>query len=232
MVKKIQQSFSELLKKVAPLCLFAFVFLPPKKEEEDWASSVKGNSISTESISEDPVDKKTSRKIFQANAKSSRFSYNGKDTLFFSQNAKGPADWETKLPPIEKYFVWPSGAWSGISLSTHSLHHFYTRAQKKGPEPRYRSYELGADWDIIDADLCNANHAVILEKSAAVQKTNEPSFYRLLVIAMVPSQELKRENYWSLTVPSGQDVLKLSMESCGLIYLDGWPKSFKVSLKQ
>ena len=217
---------------------FALVFLPPKKEMEDWASAYSLKTLPASSFQEKPSTSSSSsaKASDSANGKSkkqnqeppsTRFSFNGTNTLSFSLKSGQKAEWEVGLPPIEFYKIWDSGAWSGLSFSSHEVHHFYVRELKKGPEPKYRAYVLSPEWEVIDFSPCSKKDIFLLEKNL---KSKEGLEYRLTRIKMLSSQELKRDAAWGMRAEAGQEYLKLKSDSCDTLELEGFPKSFRVKL--
>ncbi len=211
---------------------FALVFLPPQKEVEDWSSKFPTKSLEKEAWQE-KLSSSSSSHSSQASANSSRFSFNGIDKLTFALNKGEKPQWEVSVPPIEFYRIWDSGAWSGFSLGARELHHFYTRAHRRGPEPKYRVYSLSAEREVIDFVFCSKKDALLLEKSLKAKEDSKIS-YQITQLKMLNSQELKRETSWSFDADLGQEFLSLYAISCGTaqqtVQLDGWPKSYFLKL--
>lgn len=196
---------------------------------EDWTGALPTSKLSGDAWKEKTQTSGSSSSTSKFAFSSSRFSFNGIDRLTFSQSKGAKPDWELSLPPIEYYKIWESGAWSGLSLSGKELHHFYIRAHRRGPEPKYRVYSLSPDWEVIDFIFCSKKDALLLEKSLKAKDQGKTN-YRLLRLNMLSSQELKRESAWEMEAPSGQEYTSLKTNDCSAIDLEGWPKSYSVNL--
>jgi len=212
---------------------FALVFLPPQKEAEDWSGNFPSKTLVKEAWQEKSSSSSSSHSS-QASANSSRFSFNGIEKITFALNRGEKHQWEVSLPPIEFYRIWDSGAWSGVSLSARELHHFYTRAHRRGPEPKYRVYTLSAEREVIDFVICSKKDALLLEKALKAKEDSKIS-YQITQLKMLNSQELKREVSWTFDAEAGQEFLSLHASFCGTaqqsIQLEGWPKSYFLKLK-
>lgn len=202
--------------------------MPPQKELEDWSGSFPTKSLAKESWQEKAANSSSSRPS-QFSASSSRFSFNGIDKLSFALNRGEKPQWEVAVSPIEFYKIWDSGAWTGLSLGTREFHHFYVRAHRRGPEPKYRVYSLSPQKEVIDFSFCSKKDALILEKEIK-EKSEAPNSYRILHIKMLSSQELKREKAWEFEAEAGQEFLTLSPSSCSSVELHGWPKNYLLKL--
>lgn len=207
---------------------FALVFLPPQKEIEDWSGKFPAKSLAQEAWQEKSSSSSSSHSS-KASANSSRFSFNGIEKLAFSLNKGEKQQWEVSLPPIEFYRIWDSGAWTGLSLSAKELHHFYTRAHRRGPEPKYRAYTLSAEREVIDFVFCSAKDALFLEK-AFNTKDDVKTSYQITHVKMLSSQQLKRETAWAFEADLDQEFLSLYASSCSAVQLEGWPKSYLLKL--
>lgn len=211
---------------------FAFVFLPPKKELEDWSDAFSLKELPAASIVEQAKPAETSTTLKRGPDKSkeapSPFSYNGVDRVSFLQSKSARADWELHTPPIEAYLVWKSAAWTGVSLSTREIHHFYSRLQRRGAEPKYRVYKLSDAWDVVDLSFCSNSELLLLEKQNKAQASLRP--LRLTLIRMLTSQELKRESSWAFSLSEGREALSLKVKSCKNLSIESWPTDFTINI--
>jgi hypothetical protein len=207
----------------------ALVLLPPKKELEDWGGAYPlrefGAGAFQEKTSSSSDVSKTSAKPFDSGY--SRFVFDGLSKISFVLSRGKKAEWEVGLPPIDFQKTWDSGAWTGLSMSSRELHHFYVRELRRAPEAKYRVYTLGYEWQTIDLVSCAKREIFMLEKKILKKQNSD---YRLTRIQMLSSQELKRENAWVFRTDPGQEILSIKAENCSFLDLDGWPKSFKVRL--
>ena len=193
---------------------------------EDWSGAFSTKNLPASAIQEKPGSS-SSAATKPAGTPSSRFSFNGIDKISFHVSRGQKPEWEVGLPPIEFYKVWDGGAWSGLSLSAKELHHFYIREQRRGPEPKYRAYSFGPEWEQVDFKNCASRETFLLERALKNKNT-----YRITKIRMLSSQELKREKAWQLELDAAdQEILSLTTLSCTKIELEGWPKSFRVQLE-
>ncbi len=212
---------------------FAVVFLPPRKEVEDWSSAFPPKDIPKESFVEKvPLASSSSLSLAKEVSYSSRFSFNGVDKVGFAAGRGEKLQWEVSLPPVDYYKVWESGAWTGLSLTAREWHHFYIRQQKRGPEPKYRTYVLAPDWELIDFNFCSKRDVLFLEKAVKADETKKIP-YRITRVKLLTSQELKREASWRFEAEAGHEFLSLksnTVENCTAVELEGWPKSFRVKL--
>lgn len=202
--------------------------MPPQKELEDWSGSFPTKSLAKESWQEKAANSSSSRPS-QFSANSSRFSFNGIDKLSFALNRGEKPQWEVAVSPIEFYKIWDSGAWTGLSLGTREFHHFYVRAHRRGPEPKYRTYGLNSKKSTIDFTFCSKKDALLLEKEIQA-KTEDIQVYSITHIKMLSSQELKREAAWDFEAEPGQEYLSFSSNNCKTVELEGWPKSHLIHL--
>jgi hypothetical protein len=212
-LKKFRLKYWE---KVFPL-FFALVYLPPKKDLEDWQNVPKGiqlNNFQLSSRLERP----------QLKFKKSRFSFDDRSVVSFVESKK--PEWLITISPSEKSFYWPSGAFTSFSLNAQELSHFYVREHRNGSEAKFRAYQLAPNFEVVDFELCDSKHAFLLQKEIL---SKIPS-YSLTLITMLSSQELKREKIWTLELDADQEILKIYPDKCEQIGFEAWPQSFKASL--
>jgi hypothetical protein len=204
-------------KKLFPL-FFALVYLPPKKDIENWQDIPEGASLS---------EFRTSSRFELIRLdwfKRSRFIFDGRSLVSFVETKK--REWDMTISPSEKHFFWPSGAFSSISLKNQELNHFYVREHRNGFEAKFRAYQLAPDFEVVDFELCDSRHAFLLQKQII---SKNPS-YRLTLLTMLSSQELRRDNVWSFELSMDQDLLKLYPENCRRVGFEAWPQSLSVDL--
>ncbi len=217
---------------------FAVVFLPPRKEIEDWSAAFPLKDIPKESFEEKVATAESPKnsEVAKDRAFTSRFTFNGIDKVGFAPNRGEKLHWELTLPPVDFYQIWETGAWSGLSLGARELNHFYVRQQKRGPEPKHRAYSLAADWELVDSGFCSKREMLLLEKT--LFQKDKKTRYRLTLVKLLSSQELKREGAWQFEAETGQEFLylknnlknNLKNSICSSVDLEGWPKSFRVKL--
>ena len=221
-MKKFRLKYWE---KLFPL-FFALVYLPPKKDLEDWQNIPEGMVLSEDFLKEVPTFLSSHDDRLPFNSyKLSHFVFNNKDLVSFVETKK--KEWDISISPSEKSFFWPIGAWSAVSLKAQELSHFYIREHKNGLEAKFRAYQLAPGFEVIDFELCDSKHAYLLQKEIL---SKNPS-YRLTLITMVSSKELKREKVWSFELSLDQDILKLNPENCDRVVFEAWPKSLRIDFK-
>lgn len=212
-MKKFRLKYWE---KVFPL-LFALIYLPPKKDLEDWQSIPKGTLLSNFQPSS-----RFERSRFEY--KRSRFVFDERSVVSFVENKK--PEWQITISASEKFLYWPSGAFSSLSLKNKELSHFYIREHRNGSEAKFRAYQLAPNFEVIDYELCDSKRAFLLQKELL---SKNPT-YRLTLVTMLSSQELKRDKVWAFELNADQDILKLYPESCEQLGFEAWPQSFKADL--
>ncbi len=221
-MKKFRLKYWE---KLFPL-LFALVYLPPKKDLEDWQNIPEGIVLGEDSLKENPpLGNSRVDRLRLDPYRRSHFIFNNKDMVSYVESKK--PEWDISLSPSEKSFFWPSGAWSAVSLKAQELSHFYIREHRNGLEAKFRAYQLAPDFEVVDFELCDSKHAYLLQKEIL---SKYPS-YRLTLVTMVSSQELRRDKVWSFVLAADQDILKLNPESCDRVVFEAWPKSLRIDFK-
>ena len=192
--------------------------MPPKKDLEDWQNIPDGVPVY-----EFKVSPRFERKGLNS-LKRSRFVFDGRSIVSFIETKK--SEWDISVAPSEKYFYWPSGALSAVSLRSQELSHFYVREHRNGFEAKFRAYQLAPDFEVVDFELCDSNHAFLLQK----QILSENPSYRLTLLTMLSSQELRRDKVWSFEMSWDQDLLRIYPETCLRVGFEAWPQPLKVEL--
>ncbi len=205
--------------------------MPPKKDLEDWQNIPIGVSVNEFQDSPRFGSRSVANRLdsLKYSFRRSRFvldSHSSQNSIVSFVETK-KTEWDISISPSEKHFFWPSGALSTLSLRAQELSHFYVREHRNGFEAKYRAYQLASDYEVIDSELCDSNHAFLLQK----QIFSKLPTYRLTLLTMLSSQELRRERVWSFELAINQDILKIYPENCRVVGFEAWPQSLKVTLE-